>query len=177
MPCLSAARRIAAIASFCLLAVIGVPASGAPPRADAEHHHGDEPSGLTPADFRGAPRDLVLWGDLARARVTRGGGRFQVTFLPAVIALDGKTVTLVGFMAPVRPGRRHSLFLLSDRRFLCDTCHSVPPPESIVEVNVAAAEPARTRPIMVRGKLALVRDDPNGLVYRLTEATVIRRLR
>ena len=151
-----------------------VPASAAPPDADDPHHHAEGTS-LSAADFKHSPKDLVLWGDLARARVTRSGGRFHVTFLPQVRALDGKTVTLVGFMAPVHSGKRHTQFLLSDRRFLCDGCQSPPPPQSVVEVNSRVAEPARDRPITVRGSLELVGDDPNGLIYRLNGAKVLRR--
>jgi hypothetical protein len=151
------------------------PASSAPMHAEGPHGHSDGKNLLTAADFKRAPRDLVLWGDLARAGVTRTGGRFHVTFLPPVKALEGKTVTLIGFMAPVHTGERHTQFLLSDRRFLCDACLAPPPPQSIVEVNARVAEPARERPITVRGALELVKDDPNGLLYRLNDAKVIRR--
>jgi hypothetical protein len=176
----AAVARLLRSAVLCLGCSIGgllmAPhASGAPTRTDDPHHAADARNSLTAADFKQAPKDLVLWGDLARAGVTRSGGRFHVTFLPPVRALDGKTVTLVGFMAPVHAGKRHTQFLLSDRRFLCDACEAPPPPQSLVEINTRVAEPARERPIIVRGSLELVRDDPNGLIYRLTDAKVLRR--
>ena len=145
--------------------------------ADAPGHgHEDHAPALTAKHFRNAPKDLVLWGQLAKVGVTRHGGRYHVTFLPPVLALDGKTVALVGFMTTVHPGERHTQFLLTDRPFLCDDCHSAPSPAGIVEVNAKVGQPARGSPIMVRGTLELVKDDPNGLVYRLRDAKVIRRL-
>jgi hypothetical protein len=141
------------------------------------HHHGAPEHRLSAADFKGAPKDLVLWGQLAKVGVTRKSGRYHVKFLPPVLALEGKTVTLVGFMAPVHGGKREKQFLLSDTRFLCDTCQSAPALQSIVEVNALVGEPIRDRPIMVRGKLELVHDDPNGLIYRLRDARVLRRQR
>jgi len=130
---------------------------------------------LHQSDFDGAPDDLVLWGELAKAGITRKAGRYNVTFLPSVLALEGKTVTLLGFMAPVHPGELEKQFLLSDTRFLCDTCQTAPAPQSIVEVNAEEGQPVRERPIMVRGKLELVRDSRHGLIYRLHNAKVIQR--
>lgn len=139
------------------------------------HHHVPPEHRLSPSDFEGAPEDLVLWGELAKAGVTRKAGRYDVAFLPPVLALEGRTITLIGFMAPVHPGEREKQFLLSDTRFLCDTCQSAPAPQSIVEVNAKEGQPVHERPIMVRGKLELVRDSPHGLIYRLHDATVIQR--
>lgn len=144
--------------------------------ADGQHQqHAERQEFLTPADFRHAPRDLVLWGDLARTQVKRGGGQFHVTYLPPVLALNGKRITLVGFMAPVHTGKLHRQFLLSDRPLLCPNCEAAPPPESIVEINAKVGEPARTRPIMVQGVFELVKDHPPGAIFRLNEAKVIRR--
>lgn len=160
---------------------LGLPATGFAGTWEEDrphvHQHQDAGDALREQDYKGAPKDLVLWGDLARTRVVRSGGRFRATIPPSVRALDGRTVTLLGFMAPVHAGTRHTQFLLSDKRFLCEGCDSAPGPESIVEVNVKTGEPVRQRPLFVRGKLEVVRDDPDGLVYRLNGAKVIRRVR
>jgi len=130
---------------------------------------------LSPSDFQGAPNDLVLWGELAKAGITRKAGRHRVTFLTSVLVLDGKIVSLIGFMAPVHPGEREKQFLLSDTRFLCNTCQSAPTPQSIVEVNSLQALPVHERPITVRGRLELLHDDRHGLLYRLQDARMITR--
>jgi len=129
---------------------------------------------LTAADFDEAPDDLVLWGQLAKTGLIREGHRYTARFLPPVLALEGKTISLIGFMAPVHPGEREKQFLLSEIRFLCNECQSAPGPLSIVEVNAQEAEPVRDRPITVRGTLELVRNNPDGLVYRLNDATVLQ---
>src|SRR5687767_263484 len=105
-----------------------------PERHAADHGHAHAAQVLTAKDFRNAPRDLVLWGELAKVGVTRKSGRYHVTFLPPVLALDGKTVALVGFMTTVRPGDRHTQFLLSNRP-ICEECHGAPNLYGIVEVN------------------------------------------
>jgi uncharacterized protein len=162
-------------AGACLVLAVTCSTSGlaATPADQGEHGPGDRH--LTEKDFREAPKDLVLWGHLAKVGVTRKGGRQNVIVLPAVQALDGKMVTLVGFMTQVHRGDRSKQFLLGDKPFLCDDCHASPGPAEIVEVNLKAAEPKRSSSIMVRGKLQVLKDDPNGLIYRLTEAKVIRR--
>ena len=139
------------------------------------HLHALPEHQLSPSDFEGAPEDLVLWGELAKAGVTRKAGRYNVTFLPSVLALDGKTITLIGFMAPVHPREREKQFLLSDTRFLCNTCQSAPPPQSIVEVNALKALPVHEHPITVRGRLELVHDSQHGLIYRLQDALLVKK--
>ena len=162
-------------AGACLVLAVSCSTSALAATATGHDEHGHADRWLTEKDFRNAPKDLVLWGHLAKVGVTRTGGRQNVIVLPAVQALDGKTVTLVGFMTQVHPGDRSKQFLLGDKPFLCDDCHASPGPAEIVEVNLKVAEPKRSTPIMVRGKLQVLRDDPNGLIYRLTEAKVIRR--
>lgn len=139
------------------------------------HAHTRPEHQLSLADFDNAPSDLVLWGELAKAAITREQGQYQATFLPSVLALEGKTISLIGFMAQVHPQERATQFLLSDIRFLCATCESAPPPQSIVEVNTQEAYPLYERPIRVRGTLELVRDSRYGLMYRLHNAKIIHQ--
>ena len=141
------------------------------------HQHEGDGDVLHERDYRQVPRSVLLWGELAKVHVVRNQGRYAATYLPSVLALDGKTVTLLGFMGSVHGPGSHAQFLLSDRKFLCGGCDSAPPPESIVEVNTRSAVPVHERPVLVRGKLQLVHGTANGLVYRLNEAQVIRRLK
>lgn len=153
------------------------------------HAHVDDgrPWNFAPSDFYSAPKNLILWSDLEGAYVKRGGGRFEVTFPPSVSSLNGRRVTLLGFMVPVDEGK-HRKFLLTDRPFLCSGCHvRPPPPQSMVEVHTRVAEAPdsspmflrgellRLPPVMVQGVLRLVNDHPHGLIYRLHDARVIPR--
>lgn len=140
------------------------------------HRHEDGHDVLGEQDYRQAPRNILLWGELAKVHIVRGRGRYVATFLPSVLAYEGRTVTLLGFMAAVHGRSKDSQFLLSDRRFLCGGCDSTPGPESIVEVNTLSKVSMQDRPVLVRGRLELVRGDANGLVYRLSAARVIQRL-
>ena len=149
----------------------------------AQHAHGMHELGqdsatreLKPSDFKGAPRDLVLWGDLARAGLTRKGGHYKLTYVPEKIrGLHGKRATLVGYMTAIGKGERHTRFLLSARPLMCDECHGVVPPTSTAEINTLTPQKQTDEPLMVQGTLEIVEDNPNGLVYRINKATVLLR--
>lgn len=139
-------------------------------------HEGHDPPEYE-LDFSQAPKGVLPWGILAKAGVTHRDGKLSVNFLPPVQALDGKRVTLYGFMTPVYKQDRHRTFLLSMRPLTCVGCTVPPRPEGIVEVSVKRPEPARDRPIAVRGRLELVKDAANGPIYRLRDASVVTRTR
>jgi len=175
----NSARSLALVAAFLIAAALPAAAAAGSRQEDRPPGHLHEGNGdvLHESDYRQVPRHVLLWGELARVQVVRSRGRYVATYLPSVLALDGKTVTLLGFMGPVHGPGSHAQFLLSDRRFLCAGCDSAPPPESIVEVNTRSSVPVHERPVLVRGTLQLVRGNANGLVYRLNDAQVIRRLK
>lgn len=146
----------------------------------AQHSHDVHERGpateLKPSDFAGAPRDLVLWGDLARAGLTRKNGQYKLTLMPAKIrALDGKSVTLVGYMTVIGGAKRHSRFLLSAQPLLCDECHAMNSPTTTAEINTLRPQNQTDEPLMIRGTMEIVEDNPNGLVYRINKATVLPR--
>jgi hypothetical protein len=136
--------------------------------ADPHGHAHAEPQ----LDFRQAPRDALLWGELERTLLRREAGRLVPVFTPAVQRLDGRVVSLVGFMTPVDAGGRHARFLLSAKPILCRGCDAAPTPTEIVEVLAVAAQPAHAGQVTMRGKLELVRAE-DGLVYRLRGARVV----
>ena len=137
------------------------------------HSHHAEPLGEEA--YKDAPADVVLWGDLARALVVRKGSTYQTTFLPPVLALDGKTISIIGHVTPLTekdtPGKQ---FLLSDHAFLCDECEP-PTPTELVEVNTKDFVVAKGGVATVRGQFEVVKDDPKGLAYRLNEAIVLKQ--
>ena len=141
-----------------------------------EHNQDGPTKELKPSDFKGAPRDLVLWGDLARAGLTRKHGQYKLTYVPEKIrGLHGKQVTLVGYMTAIGNGERHMRFLLSAQPLICDECHVVASPTATAEINTLRPQKQTDEPLMVQGTLEIVEDNPNGLVYRINKATVLPR--
>jgi len=137
------------------------------------HVHQAEP--LREQAYKNAPADVVLWGDLARALVVRKGSTYQTTFLAPVLALDGKTISIVGHVTAVmgkdKPTKQ---FLLSSHAFLCDECE-LPTPTEIVEVNTEDFVMSRDGVATVSGRFEIVKNDPNGLAYRLNNAVIMKQ--
>jgi len=137
------------------------------------HVHQAEP--LREQAYKNAPADVVLWGDLARALVVRKGSTYQTTFLAPVLALDGKTISIVGHVTAVmgkdKPTKQ---FLLSSHAFLCDECE-LPTPTEIVEVNTEDFVMSRDGVATVSGRFEIVKNDPNGLAYRLNNAVILKQ--
>jgi len=141
----------------------------------ATHHHIHKSTLLDANAYQDAPDDVVLWGDLARAMVVRKGSTYQATFLPPVLALDGKTLSLIGFVTPTDAhGKPIKQFLLSDHAFMCDECEA-PTPTGLVEVNTKDYVLVDQGRATVRGQFEVVKNDANGLVYRLNNATILKQ--
>lgn len=94
---------------------------------------------------------------------------FHREFSAEIKALEGETVRLKGFMYPLSPGERHTSFLLSALPPSCPFCL---PGSATTLIDIVAEEPVRyiLEPVMLEGRLNLLRDDDTGLFYRLTEA-------
>jgi len=137
------------------------------------HVHQAEP--LREQAYKNAPADVVLWGDLARALVVRKGSTYQTTFLAPVLALDGKTISIVGHVTAImgkdKPTKQ---FLLSSNAFLCDGCEP-PTPTEVVEVNTKDFVMSRDGVATVSGRFEIVKNDPNGLAYRLNNAVIMKQ--
>jgi len=139
------------------------------------HTHHAEP--LSEQAYKDAPADVVLWGDLARALVVRKGSTYQTTFLPPVLALDGKTISIIGYVTPVMDNDKPSKqFLLSSHAFLCDECEP-PTPTELVEVNTKDFGMAKEGVATIRGQFEVVKNDPKGLAYRLNQAVILKQPR
>lgn len=81
---------------------------------------------------------VPMWAVLGKTKidVDEDAGVYLAKFPPEVKALDGKKVTIKGFMLPLESSERFNYFLLSKRT---PTCYYCPPgePNEIVDVNVA----------------------------------------
>ena len=136
---------------------------GQPPQA--------APAGTPPADFKPLPerKDVVSWRVLAQVELVKVKDRYQPQFSSAVAALDAKEVKLQGFMMPLEMGDKQSHFILSATPQSCAFCMPGGP-EALVEVKTKRPLAFGLDPIVLTGKLAVLKDDPAGVYYRLTDA-------
>jgi hypothetical protein len=93
-------------------------------------------------------------------------------FSNSITALDKKEVRLQGFMMPLDMGEKQKRFILSALPPSCAFC--LPGgPDQLVEVQAKTAVKYGFDPIVLSGRLTVLRDDPMGLYYRLTEAVPV----
>ena len=126
-------------------------------------------SGSAPADDRAA---VVPWEALAQVTVTKQKDRYVPEFSKQIVALDKREVRLRGFMLPLEQGARQKHFLLSAQPPECAFCMPGTA-EQFAEVRARTAVKYVTEPITLSGTFMLVRDESGGLLYRLTEATLV----
>ncbi|HWM42213.1 MAG TPA: DUF3299 domain-containing protein [Burkholderiales bacterium] len=123
------------------------------------------------ADELGA---VIPWEMLAQVSVTKQKDRYVPEFSKQITALDKREVKLKGFMLPLEQGLRHKRFLLSAQPPECAFCMPGTA-EQFAEVLAKVPLKYMTEPIIVSGTFVLVRDDSGGLLYRLTEATLVEK--
>src|SRR5574342_473507 len=98
--------------------------------------------------------------------------RFIPQFSRDVSALDKKEVKLQGFMMPLDMGEKQKRFLLVAMPPTCAFC--LPGgPDQLVEVVAKTPVKYGFEPIVVSGKFVVLKDDPMGLYYRLTDAVAV----
>ncbi|MBA2413620.1 MAG: DUF3299 domain-containing protein [Burkholderiaceae bacterium] len=114
-------------------------------------------------------KGIVSWRLLGQVKQAQVGQRFVPEFDAEVRKLDQKDVKLQGYMMPITAGEKHNHFLLTMRPADCAFCLSVGP-EYIVEVKAKTSIKHTYEPVVVAGRLNVLRDDPFGLYYRLTDA-------
>lgn len=116
----------------------------------------------------------VPWELLARVRPVKVRERFVAEFDPEVRALHQKEVRIVGFMLPLQPGERQTHFLLTATPQTCAFCLPTGP-EGVVEVRTKVPVKVTFEPIVVAGRLDVLRDDPGGVYYRIGNAQPVAR--
>ena len=114
-------------------------------------------------------KDVVSWKLLAQVELVKVKDRFQPQFSSGVAALDAKDVKVQGFMMPLEMGDKQSHFILSASPVDCAFCMPGGP-ESLVEVKMKTPVAYCMAPVVLTGKLAVLKDDPTGVFYRLTDA-------
>ena len=76
-----------------------------------------------------------------------------------------------GFMMPLEPGEKQKHFLISLVPQSCSFCLPAGP-EGVVEVKSKTPVKYTLEPIIMSGKMEVMKDDPMGLYYRMNNATV-----
>lgn len=114
----------------------------------------------------------VPWDLLGQVRTVRVKDKFLPEFPASVRKLDRQDVKIVGFMLPLQTGERQTHFLLTVTSQTCAFC--VPAgPEGIVEVKAKTPVRVTFDPVLIAGRLEVLRDDPMGVYYRLIEGEPI----
>ena len=118
-------------------------------------------------------KDVVSWRLLAQVELVKVKDRFQPQFSAGVAALDAKEVKLQGFMLPLEMGDKQSHFVLAAMPVDCAFCMPGGP-ESLVEVKAKQPIAYGNSPLVLSGRLAVLKDDPAGIFYRLTDAVPVK---
>lgn len=131
--------------------------------------------GADPAAFKPLPerKDVVSWKMLAQVELVKLKDRYAPQYAAAVTALDRKDVKLQGFMMPLQMGDKQSHFVLTAMPQSCAFCMPGGP-EQMVEVKAKRPVAYGFEPIILSGRLEVLKDDPNGIFYRLTDAVLAK---
>jgi hypothetical protein len=129
------------------------------------------PAGASPGPVLQLPerKDVVSWKTLAQVELIKQKDRFVPQFSSNVTALDKKEVKIQGFMMPLEMGDRQTHFVLSAMPTTCSFCMPGGP-ESLVEIKTKKPVKYTFEPVVMTGKLAVLKDDPTGVFYRIVDA-------
>lgn len=117
-------------------------------------------------------KGVVSWTTLAKVKQVKSKDRIVPEFTKDIAALDNQKVKLQGFMMPLDPGEKQKHFLITISPPTCAYCMPAGP-EGVVEVLSADPIKYSFEPILLSGKMAVLKNDPAGLYYRLTDAKSI----
>jgi hypothetical protein len=137
-----------------------VPASGLPSAADYS-------ATLLP-ELKG----VVSWKTLAQVEPVKQGNKMVPQFSKEILGLDRKDVRVYGFIIPLDMGAEQQHFLLSAVPPHCPFCLPAGP-DALVEVHAKKPLSYGFEPIIVAGRFAVVKDDPAGVLYRMTDAVAV----
>jgi uncharacterized protein len=140
-----------------------------PAQALAQHQ---VPPGVDPGMFKPLPdrKDVVSWKLLSQVELVKMKDRYVPQFSADVAALNKKEVKVQGFMMPLQMGDKQTHFVLTAMPQTCSFCMPGGP-ESMVEVKSKQPVKYGFDIIVLAGTLEVLKDDPTGVFYRLTDAT------
>ena len=138
----------------------GIPQTGLPSAADYS-------SQLLP-EIKG----VVSWKTLSQVEPVKQGGKMVPQFSRDIMGLDKKDVRVQGFIIPLDMGDKQKHFLLSAVPPHCPFCMPAGP-DTIVEVLAKKPLAYGFEPVVVAGRFAVLKDDPAGVLYRMTDAELV----
>lgn len=116
-------------------------------------------------------KGVVSWSTLAQVEPVKVKDRVVPQYADGVLKLNATEVKLQGFMMPLEMGDKQKQFVLTAMPQSCAFC--LPGgPEQLVLVQAKAPVKYTMEPVILSGKLAVLKDDPNGLYYRLDNAVL-----
>ncbi len=115
---------------------------------------------------------VVSWKTLAQVEPVKRDGRVVPEFSREILGLDKRQIRIQGFILPMDLGDKQKHFLISAVPPHCPFCLPAGP-DAVVEVLARKPVTYGFEPVVLEGKLAVLKDDPNGLLYRMTEAESI----
>jgi uncharacterized protein len=119
-------------------------------------------------------KGVVSWKTLGQVELVKVKDRVVPQFSDGVLKLNATEVKLQGFMMPLEMGDKQKHFVLTAMPQTCSFC--LPGgPESLVEVRTKTPVKYTFEPVVLSGKLAVLKDDANGLFYRLTDAVQVSK--
>ena len=129
------------------------------------------PPGLAPEMFKplAERKDVLSWRLLAQVELVKLKDRYVPQFSDSVVALNKKVVKVQGFMMPLEMGDKQTHFILSAMPQTCAFCMPGGP-ESLVEVKSKQPVKYTFDPLILSGRLEVLKDDPTGVYYRLVDA-------
>jgi uncharacterized protein len=134
-----------------------------------------KPGDTPPADFKplAERKDVLSWKLLSQVELIKQKDRYVPQFAAGISALDKKDVKVQGFMMPLSVGEQQSHFVVSAMPQSCAFC--LPGgPESLVEVKTKKPVKYTFEPMVLSGKLSVLKEDPTGIFYRLTDAELTK---
>jgi hypothetical protein len=112
----------------------------------------------------------VLWKKFAACHIKVDQHlSYTISYTPRVTAMDGKNITISGFMQPLEAKDTFSHFLLCKNAPSCAYC---PPSKPNEIVEIFSAKPMRWQQnlITISGTLHLVRHNNNGVFFQMNSA-------
>lgn len=155
-----------ASAAFAQAGGAGVP--GVPMGVGAGVHGANSP--FAPLQDRA---DVLPWSVLTAVKTKVEKNRVLPVFPSNIQALNQKSQRVQGFMMPLDPGEKQVHFLLSSVPLTCAFCMPGGP-ESMVEVKSKTPVKYSMEAVVVEGQFAVLKDDPYGLFYRITDAVAVK---
>jgi hypothetical protein len=129
------------------------------------------PPGVDPNAFKplSERKDVVSWKLLSQVELVKMKDRYVPQFSADVAALNKKEVKMQGFMMPLQMGDKQTHFVLTAMPQTCSFCMPGGP-ESMVEVKSKQPVKYTFDAVVLTGKLEVLKEEPTGIFYRLTDA-------